>query len=115
MQGDPVDLRVRALCVVCGADMWPCRSDKMYCSASCSSKDLWRLEREAKLEARAGRRCAECGGPVPVELKAGRHSAECGRAIPETMKATAIFCSTRCRKNRWQRRARRRASASGGS
>lgn len=131
MRGDPVDLR--ALCVVCGADMWPCRSDKMYCSQRCVNKDLYRLEREAKIEARAGRCCAECGGRIPVELREGtiyctracghraarrrkksrrdakvgpRTCAECGAEIPLSMKATARYCSSRCRRNDWQRRAR---------
>lgn len=131
MPDDPLDLR--ALCVVCGVDMWPCRAHKMYCSFTCVNKDLWRLEREAKIEARAGRRCADCGGLIPVEMREGtiycssncrdlalaqrkrsrrdarvgeRICKECGTAIPLTLKATARFCSSRCQRNAWQRAAR---------
>ena len=132
MDGNPLDMR--ALCVECGADMWPCRADKEYCSDRCFNVDMARLNREAKQEALAKLRCVHCGGPVPVtkradtrfcsrkciklhevamlreekhEAVADRRCEQCGGAMPVTMRRHAKFCSRHCRSAAdWARRAK---------
>lgn len=76
MDSDPLDMR--ALCAVCGADMWPCNSRKIYCSARCKSIDRRNLERQALAEFNAARRCARCGGPMRPLTR--RDAIYCGRA-----------------------------------
>lgn len=70
---------MRALCVVCGVDMWPCMATKRYCSDRCYDAEAWQLEREAKHEEVADRKCKKCAKPIPVTKKRG-----------------AIYCSQKC-------------------
>lgn len=70
---------MRLLCVVCGADMSPCRSDKMYCTKKCANTVYTELNRKAREEEKAGRTCDVCGGPIAI-----------------TKNRDARHCSTKC-------------------
>lgn len=54
---------------------------RRYCSRKCNKASAYALEAEARAEARKGRSCARCGGPVPEHLD-----------------ARAIYCSRSCEK-----------------
>lgn len=68
MERDEI-LDMRALCEVCGKDMWPCRSDKKFCSDKCRQIDRVRVEAEATREALSKKKCVTCGGPIPLDKR----------------------------------------------
>lgn len=55
---------MRALCAVCGKDMWPCRSNKIFCSRHCKNIDKRNVYAAARREDLAKRLCENCGKPV---------------------------------------------------
>ncbi len=81
-------------CLVCGASLEHKRIDAVYCSRRCFGAHVRQLDRQARLEARTGRKCGMCAGPIPVERN-----------------ASAKFCSRMCNaKAAWQAdNARRKA------
>lgn len=76
---DVLDMRCR--CIVCGAELWPCTARKVYCSRRCIARQNTILEREARAEALASRRCETCDALMPL-----------------TMRADARWCSLRCKR-----------------
>lgn len=84
-------------CLVCGASLEGKRIDSIYCSRRCKTKDRHRLDREARIEANAGRTCDECGAPLPPERRADARYCEGGR------------CSRRASHKRWAKRVREKA------
>jgi len=84
---------MRALCRVCGVDMWPCDPRKLYCSKTCIAEDRRRTERQARVEELAKRRCLTCGGPLP--LTATRRRRYCSKACePPNRYAGERTCAT---------------------
>lgn len=108
---------MRALCVVCGVDMWPCRPNKMFCSVACIDIDRRQTEAKARIEELAKRKCLRCGGPIPLTATrrrrycsatcepphyyaGSRECAWCGetfRAVNKNQKACSISCGQKKR------------------
>ncbi|MFW5655477.1 MAG: HNH endonuclease signature motif containing protein [Roseicyclus sp.] len=79
--GDDCDqeLDLTARCRVCGVDMWPCDSRKVFCSPACIEIDRRRTEAAARIEELARRSCLQCGEPIPLTATRRR-----------------VYCSDRC-------------------
>lgn len=91
MAGSSPDLDMRPLCLWCGKDMWPCRSDKIYCSKTCSDKHDGEIGRSVKAE----RQCEVCGTTMPVAMRADARfcSRECKDAARERrVERTCAYC-----------------------
>ncbi|KRS18848.1 hypothetical protein XM52_03950 [Roseovarius indicus] len=109
---------MRALCVVCGADMWPCRPNKMFCSAACIETDRRQTETTARIEELAKRKCLRCGAPIPLTATrrrrycstacepppyyaGSRECAWCGqefRAVGKDQRCCSISCGAKSRR-----------------
>ena len=51
-------------CLRCGKSLEGKRADAVYCGFKCYMKDYRQLEKDARLEAKQGRICAVCNGPI---------------------------------------------------
>lgn len=91
-------LDMRPLCIVCGADMTGCTARRVYCSIRCSRAHNTILEREARAEALASRRCETCDAPMPVTMRADARwcCKACKNAAPRYYKGTRTcgWCGT---------------------
>lgn len=77
-------------CEQCGAEIDPmAHPRRTFCSKKCNNDHFNGLAAQALAEARAGRVCPECGGPVANHKK-----------------ADAVFCSTACWQASYNRRKR---------
>lgn len=85
---DALDMRAR--CIVCGVDMWPCTARRVYCSRRCITRHNTQLEREARAEAFADRRCETCHELMPVTMRANARwcSKACKNAAPRYYRGT---------------------------
>ena len=79
MDGDTPNL-MKALCLTCGVDMWPCQARRMFCSQRCRNLYFRAIEREARDQANADRTCKACGKPIDVRRP-----------------STARYCNDACR------------------
>lgn len=55
-------------CGWCGGEIdmsRPHASKRLFCCRACSTAAYHQLDKHARLEAKQGRVCAECGGPIP--------------------------------------------------
>lgn len=75
--GDPLDLTHR--CEWCNTVMGPGRADRKYCSKACCVASEVGAISAALREARAGRMCEHCSGPISAERR-----------------ADAIYCCDKC-------------------
>ena len=106
---------------------------RKYCSRRCYLNHLIAIVKKDRAEARKGRICDWCSGPIPEgrrngsrfcclqcskkssrapmaeerrQLRIGRTCANCAGPIPESKYADAIHCSRKCARRRRYRRKR---------
>lgn len=74
-------------CEQCGAEIEPmAHPRRKFCSKKCNNDYFNGLTAQARAEARAGRVCPECGGPVADDKK-----------------ADTVFCRPSCQKVAYKR------------
>ena len=86
------DVDMANRCAWCGADMGDCHYLRIFCSDKCRRADRTELERQAKREAMAGKRCKTCRKPMPPTKR--QHAKYCSKKCQPHLYREARSCPT---------------------